>query len=106
MQHHDHASENNPEAKMSHAGGDHHDHHAHMAADFQKRFWISLVLTLPIILLSPMLQKLVGLREVRCGRAGRGQRHQSGQPRLPSRTNYRHDRSAGQAIEDGRVCSG
>jgi Cu2+-exporting ATPase len=45
------------------AAGGHKDHHAHMAADFQKRFWISLVLTLPILVLSPMLQKLVGLRE-------------------------------------------
>jgi len=34
-----------------------------MAADFKRRFWISLVLTLPILLLSPLLQKLVGLRE-------------------------------------------
>ena len=34
-----------------------------MAADFRKRFWISLVLTLPILVLSPMLQTLVGLRE-------------------------------------------
>jgi Cu2+-exporting ATPase len=34
-----------------------------MAADFQKRFWISLVITLPILVLSPMLQSLVGLRE-------------------------------------------
>jgi hypothetical protein len=42
---------------------DHHDHHAHMAADFRKRFWISLTLTLPILALSPMLQTLVGLRE-------------------------------------------
>jgi len=42
---------------------DHHDHHARMAADFRKRFWISLVLTLPILVLSPLLQKLVGLRE-------------------------------------------
>lgn len=42
---------------------DHHDHHAHMAADFQKRFWISLVLTLPILALSPMLQTLVRLHE-------------------------------------------
>ena len=42
---------------------DHTGHHAHMAADFRKRFWISLALTLPILLLSPLLQKLVGLRE-------------------------------------------
>jgi Cu2+-exporting ATPase len=39
------------------------DHHAHMAAEFRNRFWISLVLTLPILVLSPMLQTLVGLRE-------------------------------------------
>ncbi len=38
-------------------------HHANMAADFRKRFWISLVLTLPILILSPMLQTLAGLRE-------------------------------------------
>lgn len=41
----------------------HQNHHAHMAADFRKRFWISLVLTLPILVLSPLLQTLVGLRE-------------------------------------------
>ena len=32
--------------------------------DTRKRFWISLVLTLPILGLSPLLQKLVGRREV------------------------------------------
>ena len=46
--------------KMSHAGP---GHHAHMAADFRKRFWISLALTLPILVLSPLLQNLVGMRE-------------------------------------------
>src|SRR5665647_3205001 len=48
------------ETKMPHSG---HDHHVHMVADFRKRFWISLILTIPILVLSPMLQKLVGLRE-------------------------------------------
>lgn len=48
---------------MEHHEGDHMNHHAHMAMDFRKRFWISLVLTLPILVLSPMLQKLAGLRE-------------------------------------------
>lgn len=33
----------------------HANHHAHMAADFRNRFWISLILTLPILILSPML---------------------------------------------------
>ena len=55
------------EAQMSGHGSDEHkghgNHHAHMAADFRKRFWIALVLTLPILVLSPMLQSLVGLRE-------------------------------------------
>ena len=55
------------EAQMSGHGSDQHqdrgDHHAHMAADFRKRFWISLVLTLPILVLSPLLQKLIGLQE-------------------------------------------
>jgi hypothetical protein len=52
------------EAQLQHAGSespDHQDHHSHMAADFRKRFWISLALTLPILVLSPLLQKLVGL---------------------------------------------
>jgi P-type Cu2+ transporter len=46
-----------------HEHQDHQDHHARMAADFRNRFWISLVLTLPILILSPLLQTLVGLRE-------------------------------------------
>jgi Cu2+-exporting ATPase len=41
----------------------HQDHHAHMVADFRRRFWVSLVLTLPILVFSLVLQKLLGLRE-------------------------------------------
>ena len=37
-----------------------HDHHAMMIKDFQKRFWISLIITLPILILSPMIQDLLG----------------------------------------------
>jgi Cu2+-exporting ATPase len=44
-----------------HAG--HAGHHAHMVADFRRRFWVSLVLTVPVIVLSPMIQELTGLRE-------------------------------------------
>ena len=60
-----HAEQNwlEAEAQSQHAGSSHPDHHAHMAADFRKRFWISLALTLPILVLSPLLQKIVGLRE-------------------------------------------
>src|SRR5674476_314101 len=52
-----------PDSKHPTEEHDHADHHAHMAADFRNRFWISLALTLPILVLSPMLQKLVGLHE-------------------------------------------
>ncbi|WP_375584311.1 copper-translocating P-type ATPase [Cyclobacterium xiamenense] len=38
----------------------HHDHHAMMIKDFKKRFWISLVLTLPILVLSEMIQQWLG----------------------------------------------
>ena len=59
--HHDHG------AHEGHEHGGHHghaDHHAHMVEDFKKRFWISLVLTVPILLLSPLIQKLLGLADV------------------------------------------
>ena len=59
MKEHQHTAKKTPRSKPAHAGP---DHHAHMAADFRKRFWVSLVLTLPILVLSPMLQTLVGLR--------------------------------------------
>nr|WP_245578753.1 copper-translocating P-type ATPase [Algoriphagus vanfongensis] len=39
---------------------DHSMHHMHMIQDFKKRFWISLVITLPIVVLAPMIQGLLG----------------------------------------------
>ena len=42
---------------MGHAG---HDHHAMMINDFKKRFYVVLILTIPIILLSPMIQHWFG----------------------------------------------
>lgn len=38
-------------------------HHAHMVADFRKRFWISLALTIPILVLSPTIQRFLNLHE-------------------------------------------
>ncbi|GJM32862.1 MAG: heavy metal translocating P-type ATPase [Saprospiraceae bacterium] len=38
-----------------------HDHHRMMIEDFKKRFWISLILTIPILLLSPMIQHWIGI---------------------------------------------
>ena len=55
-EHHDHSNHNN-----GHESHDHHQgHHAHMIEDFKKRFWISLVITLPIVVLAPMIQGLIG----------------------------------------------
>lgn len=52
MHHHDHGS-----IPMGMAG---HDHHKMMIEDFKKRFWISLVLTIPILVFSPMIQGFLG----------------------------------------------
>ncbi len=40
---------------------DEHDHHAHMIADFRKRFWVSSLFTAPILALSPLIQSFLGL---------------------------------------------
>lgn len=39
----------------------HHDHHAHMLEDFKKRFFVSLLPTALILLLSPMIQEFLGI---------------------------------------------
>lgn len=51
------------DAKQAGCGHGHAGHHAHMVADFRKRFWISSLLTLPILILSPMIQQFLGLGE-------------------------------------------
>jgi len=37
-----------------------HDHHAMMEADFRRRFWVVLALTVPVLLLSPTIQRWFG----------------------------------------------
>lgn len=55
--HSEHGGEHNPlHGEMGH------DHHRMMIADFRKRFWVSLVLTIPILLLSPMIQNWAGVK--------------------------------------------
>jgi P-type Cu2+ transporter len=49
---------------QGHGADDHKGHHAHMAADFRRRFWVSLVLTAPILLLSPLIREFIGLQEL------------------------------------------
>ncbi|MBM3245774.1 MAG: copper-translocating P-type ATPase [Candidatus Omnitrophica bacterium] len=45
------------------AGAGHTAHHGHMAADFRKRFWVSLAFTIPIVIFSPMIQEFFGLEK-------------------------------------------
>ena len=49
-----------PDSHTKHNGG--HSHHAGMIDDFKKRFYVVLVLTVPILALSPMIQHWLGLR--------------------------------------------
>ncbi len=39
-----------------HAHHDHTEHHKHMVRDFKKRFFVSIIITIPILLLSPLIQ--------------------------------------------------
>ena len=43
--------------------GGHESHHAHMVADFRRRFWICFVLSVPVVVLAPMIQSWLGLRD-------------------------------------------
>lgn len=53
---HQHDGKNPP---MGHEG---HDHHAMMISDFRKRFYVVLILTIPIMLLSEMIQHWLNIR--------------------------------------------
>ncbi len=61
-EHHNHKEENH--SNHNHDDMDHSDHHRMMIEDFKRRFWISLVLTIPILALSPMIQGLLGVEWV------------------------------------------
>ncbi|WP_462331412.1 copper-translocating P-type ATPase [Thiohalocapsa halophila] len=43
---------------------DHQAHHRAMIADFRRRFWVSLALTVPILLLSPLIQAFLGVTDI------------------------------------------
>jgi Cu2+-exporting ATPase len=62
---HDSNSTNHDTGQQKHDGNhqdpDHEDHHAHMVADFRRRFWVSLILGIPVVLLSPMIQQFMGV---------------------------------------------
>lgn len=59
MHAHEHAEPHKEADHEKHTGGGH-DHHAMMIVEFRKKFWISLVLSIPVIVLSPMIQHIIG----------------------------------------------
>ena len=54
VDHNQHAGHNPSHGSMGH------DHHKMMIEDFKKRFWVSLPLSIPVLLFSPMLQGILG----------------------------------------------
>ena len=40
------------------------DHHRMMIDDFKKRFWISILITIPVLVISPMVQEFLGFNLV------------------------------------------
>ena len=58
-QHNNHSVHEQKQKSESHGG--HHNHHVHMVSDFKKRFFISVILTLPILALSPMIKNFLDL---------------------------------------------
>ena len=65
-----HAEHHHDQDDHSHAGHnehDHHDHHKMMAEDFKRRFFVSVIITIPILILSPLLQNLLGFSFVFSG---------------------------------------
>ncbi len=58
-QHEHHTQMNNGGTNPPH-GHMGHDHHKMMIEDFKKRFWISLIITIPVLILSEMIQMFFG----------------------------------------------
>jgi Cu2+-exporting ATPase len=57
----EHAHHGHGEHPSHPGGGSHEDHHA---AEFRRRFWISLALSIPVFAFSPMIRDWLGLAEV------------------------------------------
>ena len=57
-EHHHHHPAPSAGSGGGHAGG--HDH-GQMIADFRRRFWVSLALTVPVLALTPMIRRMLGV---------------------------------------------
>ncbi len=56
----DHSKMNHSDHGSIPMGMEGHDHHKMMIVDFKKRFWVSTLLTIPILVFSPMIQNFFG----------------------------------------------
>jgi len=67
MDHSKHNDQSLPEKmnhkKDEHSGHSRSEHEGHSIEGFKKRFWISIIITIPILILSPMIQHFIGLKE-------------------------------------------
>ncbi len=61
-QHHK-AAQSHSSGKINNPSHGHmgHDHHRMMIDDFNKRFWISTLITIPVLVISPMVHEFIGL---------------------------------------------
>src|SRR5699024_3003001 len=66
--HHDHNDHESHHGSHDHEGHDDHSNHGHgghdhgdMVTEFRNKFFVILVITIPIMLLSPMIQYFVGV---------------------------------------------
>jgi Cu2+-exporting ATPase len=63
---HEHGEHVAAKEHVEHEGKQHkgHDGHQHMVSDYRKRFFVSLIFTVPVLMLSPVIQKFLGLAEL------------------------------------------
>lgn len=59
-EHDDHAAQKNHKENDNGDAGHGEEHHKHMLKDFKRRFWFSLILAIPILALSEMIQNWFG----------------------------------------------
>ncbi|GLO66370.1 MULTISPECIES: copper-translocating P-type ATPase [Oceanobacillus] len=57
---HEHNHQHSTNEYNNHSSHSHDSHHEHMIADFKRRFFISLILAIPVIILSDMIQIFFG----------------------------------------------
>lgn len=63
MEEHEHMEHGDQNQQSKHSSKDmrtgHTDHHAMMVKDFRKRFFVSVIITIPVLLLSPVIQEFL-----------------------------------------------